>query len=429
MYNHKTKLRTLNGAALYYAVTISIIISTILLATMLLAYYSSYHINQDVLKQKLLLNAYSGIQLATDNNNPDHGTVIDLYGKGNDSVFILSKNWGLYKIIISKAFHNKNEITKVALVGKASNNKNNALYLTDKNEPLVITGETKIIGDCFLPKSGIKRGYIEGKNYSGEKLTEGKVYESQITLPSANDSYLKELKKQFSIIPGKQDSVIYIEDAFVSEKIEQSFSKNRVVMLPQSMINITTNSVIKGNIIVLSKYPVNISATAIIEDVVFYAPTINVEANFAGSVQLFATDSIIIGKNCALSFPTSVALINSSNKSVDNPYLKISDGTIIKGNIFVEKDAATTSDNKMPSLVIEKNTTINGWVYVNGKVQHSGNIYGHLFCDGFLLKTSSSVYDNHLVDAEINCKKLSQRFVYSYLISNDFKTEIVKWLH
>ncbi len=423
-------LKKLNAAALYYALTVSIVISTILLTTILLAYYSRYNIHQDVVKQKLLHNAYSGIQLtATNNNDYGHGKTIDIYGLGNDSVYILSRNWGLYKTTVSRAFHKNSELTKIAITGKvATNNKNISLYLPDKNEPLIITGSTKITGDCFLPKSGIKRGYIEGKHYSGEKLVEGKIYESEIKLPSINDLYITDLKSQFNTMPAERDSTVYLEETDFSENIERSFGNSTILLIPQHIINITSGSRLKGNIIVLSNYAVNVSAGATIEDIIIHAPVINIESNFSGNAQLFATDSIVTGNKCDLYYPTSIVIINSNNRAIENPYIRLGENTTITGNILTEKSISQTK-NKAPSLFIDKNVTVSGWVYINGKVQHSGIIHGHLFCEGFILKTASSLYENHLADAEINCEKIPKRFLYPYLIADTYKTEIVKWLY
>ena len=58
-----------------------------------------------------------------------------------------------------------------------------------------------------------------------------------------------------------------------------------------------------------------------------------------------------------------------------------------------------------------------------------GKVYGALSCDHFLLTTPSSVYENHLLNAEIDPSLLSADFVGGDTHTENSKRDIVKWLN
>ena len=60
---------------------------------------------------------------------------------------------------------------------------------------------------------------------------------------------------------------------------------------------------------------------------------------------------------------------------------------------------------------MKKGVEIKGQVYHHGKVELLGNIYGSLYCEGFIRKTKRAYYENHLLDNVIDFKRLPVRFV------------------
>ena len=62
-------------------------------------------------------------------------------------------------------------------------------------------------------------------------------------------------------------------------------------------------------------------------------------------------------------------------------------------------------------MSIEEGVNIIGLVYSNGYTSLRGNISGSLFCQGFLLRTHSALYENHLLNVQINADALPSFFV------------------
>ena len=85
------------------------------------------------------------------------------------------------------------------------------MYLADQNKPLSLTGRTQITGNCYLPKAGVKRAYIEGKSFVGNKLINGTKYNSNKTLPPINKELINENLKNFFPKESINDSLMDYE--------------------------------------------------------------------------------------------------------------------------------------------------------------------------------------------------------------------------
>jgi hypothetical protein len=377
-----------------------------------------------------MLNAYSGINLLlAENENYTEGKFLDLYGNQTDSVFIIKRAWGLFTLTVSNAVFKNHQHAKVAFTGKQKPLQDlPALYLADKNEPLVVTGATVIAGNCSLPQAGLKRGYIEGKHFSGDKMVDGNIINSNSMLPAVNIAFIKGIKNQLRELQAQSDSSVYLKDGFFTDSIIQSFTNNTLLLKAEHTLKIESGSFLRGNIILTSSQPVTISADAIIEDIIIYAPGIVIEDAFSGNVQLFATDSISIGKKCELHYPSSLVLLRNNENFTNSNIIRVGESSIISGAIYTEKNILAQQRISV-SLQTSKDAVINGWVYVNGMMQHSGIIYGHLYCEGFFLKTTSSLYENHLLDAVIDSRKLSDYYVYPDIINESKTNKVVKWLY
>ena len=180
----------LKGGSLIYAIVISVIIAMLSSSLILLSYFTSVHVDYYSDLSRIQLNAASGVSLLLSNQqtiNSGDDKIIDLFGKGIDSVHLKKNNWGAFDVGVSEAFSKHNRYRKILLMGGIfSKDTALALYLEDEDKPLSLCGETVIKGTCFLPKAGVKRAYIEGQNFVGEKLIDGGVKESKKIIPGVD---------------------------------------------------------------------------------------------------------------------------------------------------------------------------------------------------------------------------------------------------
>ena len=127
---HKVK-----AAILPTVVTLSVLITIMVSAIILLAYYRSLLLSNHEIKERLLLNAESGINYVLGNSESIQGKVItDLYEQERDTVLLEKKAWGLYDVALCIASQGNHFEKRAALYGVAPDKYAKcALYLTDEN--------------------------------------------------------------------------------------------------------------------------------------------------------------------------------------------------------------------------------------------------------------------------------------------------------
>ena len=419
----------LKASALFYAIVVALIIALISSSLILFSYFNRLQFQSLQLQEKVLNNASSGVNLLLASGtsfalNEKH--LIDLYGDGTDSVLLERKQWGAFEIAVSKAFLKNIESIKAVQIGaNIHEDPQVALYLADQDKPLSLCGKTMIKGTCYLPKSGVKRAYIEGQNFIGDHLINGEVKESSKLLPEVNKDLLASNLGYFSKRFEINDSIISMEEQEVKDSLIHSFRDNTLLLYSDNKI-ILKNKYYLGNLRIVSAHSVYISADSHIQDVLIYAPTIEIEDRFSGSIQAFATDSIHIGKKCSLDYPSVIALVRT-NKSPDNIAVTIGEETAISGVLLGYQEGI--NNKKQLKLAVGRDVIIKGQVYAMGHVELKGKIFGSLTCNKFILSTPSSVYENHLLNATIDYSGLSPHFAGVSLVNHSQSKQIVKWLY
>lgn len=417
----------IKAGALLYSLTIALLIGLFSSSLILFAFISRTTLQQNFDIEKLQLNSNSAMQLllaAPDKIPFDNSTEIDLFGEGKDKVTLKRKHWGAFEIAVTKAFAGKLTTSRAAVIGATLHNDSKiALYLADEDKPLSLCGNTLIRGICFLPKAGVKRAYIEGQSFSGDKLIDGEIKESNRELPLVNkamiDNNLAYLAGQYN----KNDSLVEFDKVQDSSGITRSFTENTILVHSKEKI-ILANRHYGGNIIFASDEAVFVTSGCSLENVIIYAPFIEVDNDFEGTVQLFALDSMFIGERVLLSYPSVAGLINQGEAGSK---MVINENSGINGVVFAYRDK---NDSKAQFLFsIAKDATITGQVYSNGPVDLKGKIHGSIACEKFILSTPSSVYENHLLNATIDYSMLSPYFAGVNLTGNSDNRKIVKWLY
>ncbi|MFT4800253.1 MAG: hypothetical protein ACI93N_000011 [Flavobacteriaceae bacterium] len=402
----------LRAGALLYAVFISGI-TTILSAAIILLYFYSEQYSLELSNQnKLVDNVNSAIQLGI--TKPYGEYVIDLYGEEKDSVIINKRSWGVFDLVVAKSFWKNSEYTKAALIGEYIDNEP-TLLLNDNNKSLYVCGNTYVSGDVLLPKSGVKRAYIEGKSYASESLIYGKVSQSEKFLPPFDADKIKELKQQV-ISAWEDERTIDIND--VKDTLSNSFIKQSILIFDDEEI-VIENIKISGNIVVQSSSAIVIGASCFLENVILIAPKVSFESGFKGVVQVIASDTVLLSDSVVLNYPSSICLLGDATF----PFVQLNPYSLIKGIVFVDNKHLTRGYS--PNISIEKKAEIYGQVYCNGAVELKGNIKGSSYVDRFVLKTTSSYYENHLLDVSITRDGFSPSFLGIDIFSNKNKKGII----
>lgn len=416
----------LKAGALLYVVFLSFVLGTICSSVIIIKFIHNRSIDNLLQQDKLISDVNSAFNLVLDDNSILAGSetkTIDLFGNGTDEVEVKSTPWGMYMIITATAKWKNYCFSKKALTGDDIFFKDHiTLYLADHNNYLSLCGRTKIKGFCVLPALGTRRAYIEGQSFTGSKLVDGEIKTSKSSMPEINKMLLDHNNKYLTQSGFQADSIMYLEEFTHSDSITNSFHRKTLYLHTTGPVTIR-DKFIKGNIVIKSDYPVELSRYACTENIIIYAPAVVIQEYFKGSLQVFASDSIIVRKKAVLRFPSQVMVISESPEA----FIEIEENAGISGAVIL---LHKKPDKDHEGIIrINKNARINGQVYCNDKVMHQGKIYGSLYCNNFYLRTASSVYENHLLNAEIDFTKLSEYFVGINLLNNTENKEIIRWLY
>jgi len=407
----------IRASALYIAIIIAAVIAIFSASLIATAYFYRLEYQKSMRMNKLSANLNSGISILLSEGfkKYDEPQIIDLFGKENDSLTLCKEKWGVFDLAMVKAFTLADTIGKTFLTGIRDKDLT-ALYLSDEDRPLSVSGSTRITGDALLPKAGIKQAYVEGKPFAGKKLVEGSVKTSKRTLPPLNMERLDELEKWLN-------DTIHIS-GITGDSVHNSFFNSvRIVRVPKSDPVIRKKHT--GKIILLCDTTLTINREAVLEDIIVFAPAIVVKDEFQGNCQLFARDSIITGKKVLFNYPSCLGILKRDSKQ--QPKIVLGPNTIFSGIIFSWEEQRS---DMQTMISLGKNSLIKGDVYASGfiKLEKPLTVEGRLSCNRFIIQTPVTLYENYLIDITLSRTKRSPYYLNTVLFENKGEQRVLKWL-
>ena len=409
----------LKAGALYLSIIVAFLIAVICASLIMLAvHYKSAYL-KELRFDRLILNLDSAVELALEDTDLiDPSELIDLYDQHSDSILIDKKHWGMFGLVNTTAFISKDTLKRSFLIGYADTSDKVVLYVKDENRPLSLSGETRITGEVFLPKSGVKKAFVETRRYSGDKLIYGQIRNSEEELPPLQKTIIEAVSRKINDNSGRQ--------AYVAEDQENSFYNPVKILSIQPQTHLM--HAISGNIILVCDGALILEASAKLDGVQVYAAYIKVERGFSGNCQLFARDSVVVGDQAQFLYPSGIAIIQpDSARSVSK--ISIGKDLSFQGYMlsYLKKTAALR-----PQITLGKNARISGEIYSDGPmlIEPGLELNGKLTCERFLMKTASSIYENVLLDVKFNRKSRSQYYLSPGVITGAMlEKKILKWLN
>ena len=416
----------IKASALYIVIIIAFTIAVLCSSMIVSAYYYRLQYQKKFRKDILYNNIESGVNviLTSDSNTYYNERIKDLYQSGYDSISLKVTPWGVYDIGVVRAFIQGDTLSKAfSMAYCIDSTRWSSIYLSDEERPLQLSGHTKIIGTAFLPKAGVNEAFVEGKSYEGDKrLIIGKKKESKAKLPSLSASrlkYLSNIKQSLfnadTILPTVRN---YTNSFLSSAKIYHFKSKSTLV----KDINL------KGNIVLFSNSLIVLDSSSTLDNVLVFAKGIVVKSGFKGRCQLFATDSVSIGKNCNFTYPSTVGVLKLNNSEIYQSKIVIKEGSMFNGILF-------TSESKKSDLQtlidIGKKVRIKGQVFAQGliRLKDSVEVKGNISANRFIYETNNTMFENYLVNAVIDEKSLSAHYLTSSLFwASSGKKRILQWM-
>ena len=418
MNNYSSYSNHLPARALLYVLFITLLIAIISGSLISLAHIKNNQINEYLLQLQLIRNVDSGIALLKASEEITIPTTdLDLFSNQQDSITYEKKDWGLLKVGLVTAFKSKRfgsrQLQKAVLLGDTLQKEQKAaLYVQDDNKPLAVVGKNIIKGDAYLSNTGIKQGYVGGLGFNGSIPLEGTLKRSSRSLPLTHEERLSSLL--LNIYSGTTTQ------PFV-DSLYQSFFDDTYHLTGSTIY--LDKTILKGNIVVQADSIIYVSSNSKLQDVLLFAPYIIFEKEFEGRCQVFASEYIELQENVHLAYPSVLCLLQSVN-STENSKIELKDHSSIEGLLLYHQFAAIDKQ-----LMIPKTVRINGQVFVDATLQLEGVVYGNITCRGFRVKTPSSIYDNHLMDATIDYTKLQKDYLSPCFLQTNTGNRVINQVY
>ncbi|MFD2581604.1 hypothetical protein ACFSR6_03820 [Pedobacter vanadiisoli] len=409
----------LKAGALYFSIIVAFIIALICASLIMLAAHYRGSYLKEMRMARLNRNMDSGIAyvLAENTKKGQNNIALDLFGDQTDSVLIEKKHWGIFALATVKSFVLADTLKRSFLMGQETGNDTIAVYLSDEDRPLSVSGDTRITGNVEVPKAGMRKSYVDSRPYSGDQLVYGKIGDSKRTLKGLENTWIKEIESELDFDP--------VQLPTLNSTDEQVSFFSRVRKFNVSGLS-QVNNQLSGQVILYSDTTVKISAAAKLDNTIIYAKSIVVADGFKGNCQLFARDSIVIGNDVSLNYPSVLGLV-SKEKMVDQAKITLGKNNRFEGIIFSYEPKRSA----LQTLVgLGEQTTVQGEVYATGliKLDKGVKVAGKVSCNRFIMKTPATLYENFLIDVILNRKARSRVYLSSAIFTGGAeKQNILRW--
>lgn len=150
-------------------------------------------------------------------------------------------------------------------------------------------------------------------------------------------------------------------------------------------------ALIEGMAVLLGE-AVSIDSTCRLRDVLVVGRTIRVEDGFCGTVQLFASDTVLIGRRVTLDYPSGVFV---ARENLDR-YIEIGPHSRVEGYAIVDGDGKP--DVKRANYRQDRTAVLRGLLWADGAAQVRGIVLGSLAANRFVYYSSEGYYEDMLYD-------------------------------
>lgn len=307
--------------------------------------------------------------------------------KPQTSVSIETQRWGLYESVEVRS--TDDHFSSIRLLGKAQEcDYEAALWVCSRDMPLSFGGKSEVKGSTYIPTSGIKYATLGTLPFQGKEIKDYYIDLSERELPEVDrsnlylmDKYLKETE----FIPSSDDG---------RYKAYYSFSDDEVhFYIPDDIQQyaIKGHAVLHGDNIVLS-------SKTILNDVILLARRVTVKEGFRGSLQIIATDTVILSKNAHLRYPSGVYLKGNN----DRTHLCMDENSTLDGYAIIFGTTENNTENNIEVNFRQAPTAVfNGLLYVDGVAHLQGHCYGGVYLKECYYISSDKAYPATICNAEI----------------------------
>ena len=398
------------------------VISSLVMMLILFAFslktldFHNHDLYRDLKQVRMDLHSATALYLcdSTIMENND-SVIVSLYGEGEAPIVIGRQRWGLYEAVSIR--HSKDDPSrKLYLMGRSIECRHRAaLWLCDRNRALSLAGNTSISGPVYVPLNGINYTEISGRRFQGEQIASDMHKVSRRDLPELSQElyvYLDSLRGMESLsidyrnIPGAGSYRSFEEPTIYAH-----------CQIPGGVeLHLNGNIVLFGDRLVLS-------GKSDIHDILVLARSVIIEDGFRGRAQIFCEDSVRIGPNVRLEYPSG-AFVDASGPNA--PCITVGEGSQVGGYLGVINGERDRYVLENPCFRLGRNALVRGLVYMDGSCDMAGAVKGAAYIKDCFYRDDRSVYSGTLYDVSV---EREDSLAFPMLIDGPYRRKIIKNLY
>jgi len=416
-------IKKTKAGALQFVLFIGSVIAVLLLSFVLVSH--THNLFQK--KTDITINVIKFTDMALEASfnqlmNDGASTSISIDNTLDISASVSKEFWGMLELRRATAKKGAIAFEKLAFVGGTDDNRP-ALYIKDNQRPLVLAGNTKITGTAYLPEQGVKMGNIYGHSYYASQLIFGEEKRSSTELPKL----ASELQNQFSSLAGNRFSPKGEQIKPKKGSLIKNSFKNPTQLIQGSHL-VLEDITLTGNVLVWASQKIVVRPSANLSDVILIAPRVEISNWTKGNFQVFASETIRVGKGTALGYPSFLGVWSTKKDSLAQqsiePHIYLDSYADVRGLVVFHDE--NKQNRFRPHIKIDEHAKVYGEVYSAQNVELKGSVFGSLTTSGFVALENGNIYQNHIYNGRINSEVLPQEYA-GLRYGNANPDQIIKW--
>ncbi|MGH1364881.1 MAG: pilus assembly PilX N-terminal domain-containing protein [Calditrichia bacterium] len=335
------------------------------------------------------------------------------------------RRWGAFLHLKSVARSHRAEYEISVSVGLHGEKfLSNGLIVNPAYPELLVTGQTRIVGDAAVGLKGVKSANTRGIPYTGDRLVYGTItrsredkrpvidYEQVQSLFTYFDQQFRLPKRSFQEfvigdslvqLPDWPEEVPIVEVTAEELNREDWQIRGALTLVCNDTLIITSKVFLGRYVTLLTKGLLQLSANVQVDEAILYASEglrLHDVRNSRG--QFFSRGNVEI-INSKLSYP-SCSLVWSD---AEEARIILSAGTTIKGSVYL----LTVRNLPVPrtlrgKLIIDEDAILIGLAFSDNLCELKGEVNGSVITDRFHFYYSPTEYYNRIMDGRIQRSKL-----------------------
>ena len=206
-----------------------------------------------------------------------------------------------------------------------------------------------------------------------------------------------------------------------TRKSRKNLNDIQVSSSPEELPEFSSNAIeaVKDIYEMYAETDVTLTSNDTVPDNIITGRVIRVDSSFYNSVQIFATDSIIVSSGAILKYPSGIFLNSSEG------HILIDNNAVVEGYAIV-KDMSNTSKSEADKNIcfhLSPEGRIRGFVYVDGTAQLNGHITGSVYVRVPVEQTDKGISRMTLFNL-IQTKSIG--YAYPLIFDNVLNRSIIK---